>query len=148
MQRSIKHSLILSALLILVSAPAALSRQMKIVVDKTGEPVGRYVRTNARTYTVIQQDTCEVTKEGNRVVTYSAEAGNGVVWCKDWGKAQVHSAPSAESPVIGEMVFEEGGMPVAYWCLGKVNGWYKIDFDGKEGYVLEELSEWDGMLTF
>ncbi len=40
------------------------------------------------------------------------------------------------------MVYEEGEVPIMYDCLGKENGWYKINFDGQIGYVRQDLVEW------
>lgn len=140
-----KH--IFTALLIISGAATVFPQQMKIVVDKKNSPVGRYVCTNERTFTVVVQDTCEIPKAGHKIVTYCAEAGDGIVYCKDWDNADVHAAPSAESPVIGKMTPEDDGFDI-YPCLGKVNVWYKIDYYGKEGYVREERVNWDGMDTF
>lgn len=39
-----------------LAAAPAFSQSMKVVVDSTGNVVGRYVRTNAESYTVGVQD--------------------------------------------------------------------------------------------
>ena len=125
------------------------AQSMKMVVDSKGDVVGRYVRTNATTYTVDVQDTYDVPKAGNRVVTYSAAAGQGIVYRNQErkGNINVRKGPSTRHAVIGKIV-EPDGVPDVYPCLGKVNGWYKIRFNGKVGYVREDMAEWDGMCTF
>ena len=125
------------------------AQSMKMVVDNKGNVVGRYVKTNATTYTVDVQDTYDVPKAGNRVVTYSAAAGQGIVYRNQErkGNINVRKGPSTGHAVIGKIV-EPDGVPDTYPCLGKVNGWYKIRFNGKIGYVREDMAEWDGMDTF
>lgn len=125
------------------------AQSMKMVVDSKGDVVGRYVKTNATTYTVDVQDTYDVPKAGNRVVTYSAAAGQGIVYRNQErkGNINVRKGPSTRHAVIGKIV-EPDGVPDVYPCLGKVNGWYKIRFNGKVGYVREDMAEWDGMSTF
>ena len=122
---------------------------MKMVVDKKGNVVGRYVKTNATTYTVDVQDTYDVPKAGNRVVTYSAAAGQGIVYRNQErkGNINVRKGPSLNHSVIGKIV-EPDGVPDTYPCLGKVNGWYKIRFNGKIGYVREDMAECEGIDTF
>ena len=63
------------------------------------------------------------------------------------GNINVRKGPSLKSAVIGKIT-EPDGIPDAYPCLGKKKGWYKIRFDGKVGYVREDMVEWDGMCTF
>ena len=50
---------VLSFALVLVCLPSG-AQSMKMVVDKHGEVVGRYVKTNKTTYTVGVQDDGEV----------------------------------------------------------------------------------------
>lgn len=123
---------------------SGFSQSMKMVVDSKGNVVGRYVRTNTNTYTVDLQDTVDVPKKGHKVVTFSAQAGQGVIWCKNVGKVNVRSTPSTSGEIVGKMVYEEG-VPSTYPCLGKVNGWYKTRVNGKVGYVRADLVGWDGM---
>ena len=126
----------------------AFSQSMKMVVDANGNIVGRYVSTNADTYTVDVQDTYDVPKEGNKIVTFSAENGDGVIWCKNFGKVNVRSVPSTNGKIVGKMIYEEGDVPESYPCLGKEKGWYKTKINGKIGYVRADLAEWDGMDSF
>lgn len=139
---------VLYFLMTLVSVSAS-AQTMKMVVTTKGEVVGRHVSTNANTYTVVTQDDFNVKKVGHRVVTYSASAGQGVVLMKDFGKQKVYATPSTSGKVIAEIQYEEGNVPECYSCLGKVNGWYKIEIyeTGEVGYVRAYFFEWDGMCT-
>ena len=67
-------------LFVMAAAAVANAQSMKIVVDIKGEPVGRYIRANATTYTVGVQDDCEIPKQGHKVVTYRAVDGKGIVY--------------------------------------------------------------------
>lgn len=134
--------------LVLAAAFPAFCQSMKMVVDSEGNVVGRYVRTNANSYMVEVQDIYDVPKAGNKVVTFRAENGQGVIWCKDFGKVNVRSIPSIKGKIIGKLIYEEGMVPDTYPCLGKVKNWYKVSVNGKTGYVREDLIEWDGMDTF
>ena len=125
------------------------AQSMKMVVDSKGNVVGRLVKVNADTYTVAVQDDYDVPKEGNHVVTFSAEKGQGIVYRHEdkVGNINVRKGPSTKTAIIGKIA-DTDYVPDAYDCLGKVKGWYKIDFNGKVGYVREDLLRWDGMCTF
>ena len=140
---------LISTTIAIVCSLSMNAQSMKMVVDENGEAVGRYVHTNATTYTIAVQDDVEVPKEGLRVVTFSAANGQGIVYRKSIrvGNINVRKGPSLKSAVIGKIT-EPDGIPDAYPCLGKTKGWYKIRFDGKVGYVREDMVEWDGMCTF
>ncbi len=139
---------ILFILLFSVMSATAFSQSMKVVVDSAGNVVGRYVRTNADTYTVGVQDIFEVPKSGKRVVEYKASKGQGVIWCKKIGSVNVYNQKSNESEIIGQLIYEDGYVPETYPCLGKKHGWYKTKVNNKEGYVSAELVEWDAIGTF
>lgn len=126
----------------------AFSQSMKVVVDSAGNVVGRYVRTNADTYTVGVQDIFDVPKNGKRVVEHNASKGQGVIWCKKVGCVDVYSQESKKSEIIGQLIYEDGYVPETYPCLGKKHGWYKIKVNDKEGYVSAKLVEWDAISTF
>ena len=127
---------LISTTIAIVCSLSMNAQSMKMVVDENGEAVGRYVHTNATTYTIAVQDDVEVPKEGLRVVTFSAANGQGIVYRKliRKGNINVRKGPSLKSAVIGKIT-EPDGIPDAYPCLGKKKGWYKIRFDGKVGYV-------------
>ena len=125
---------------------------MKMVVDKHGEAVGRYVKTNKTTYAIGVQDDVEVPIKGHRVVTFSAKDGQGIIYRDQsrTGNINVRKRPSTDAPVVAKIADTTalGYVPDCYDCLGKVNGWYKIRIDGKTGFVRSDLVEWDGMCTF
>ena len=125
------------------------AQSMKMVVNENGEVVGRYVRTNASTYTVDVQDSYDVPKAGNQVVTFSAAAGQGIVYRNQdkKGNINVRRDTYRNSTVIAQIP-EFDGVPDTHPCLGVKNGYYKILIDGKEGYVRMDMAEWDGMSSF
>ncbi len=128
------------------------AQSMKMVIDKRGEVVGRYVKTNKTTYTIEIQDDVEVPIKGHRVVTFSAKDGQGIVYRDQnrTGNINVRKRPSTDSPVIAKIADNTilGYVPDCYDCIGKINGWYKIRIDGKVGFVRSDLVEWDGMCSF
>ena len=143
--------LVLTLALVLVST-TAMGQSMKMVVDSNGKLVGRYVSSDATTYTVCVQDDVKVPKKGHSVVTYSAQNGQGIIYRDQSrkGNINVRKQPTTNSAVVAKIADNtiEGCVPDTYPCLGKTNGWYKIRIDGKVGYVREDLVEWDGMNTF
>ena len=140
---------ILFLLVGLVCCIVASAQSMKMVVDKNGEAVGRYVRTNASTYTISVQDAYDVPKAGHRVVTFSAAAGQGIVYRNQDKKGNINVRKGAyrNSTVIA-LIPEFDGVPDTYPCLGVKNGYYKIRIDGKVGYIRKDMACWDGMSTF
>ena len=122
--------------------------EAKVVVDeKTGEVVGRWIRTNADTYTVGVQDDVDVPRKGNKVVTYRASEGKGVVIAAG-DKVNVREQAGTTSKIIGAMYNKEGELPDVFQCLGYKNGWFCIDFNGKKGYVSARFTYWDSICTF
>lgn len=139
---------LLLILLFSMISTTAFSQSMKVVVDSSGNVVGRYVRTNADTYTVGVQDIFDVPKSGKSVVEYKASKGHGVIWCKKMGCVNVYSHASKKSEIIGQLIYEDDYVPETYPCLGKKHGWYKIKVSDKEGYVSAKLVVWDAIDTF
>ncbi|MBQ6204972.1 MAG: SH3 domain-containing protein [Prevotella sp.] len=137
-------SLLFAALLMSAGMNA---QSMKMVVDDKGEVVGRLVKINATTYTVSVQDDYDVPKDGNKVVTFQADKGQGIVYPKNNGNINVRKSPTVKSAVVAKIPYFED-LPDAYDCLGKENGWYKIKIDDKIGYVRADFMEWDGMCSF
>ncbi len=143
--------LVFAFALVLACLPS-YGQSMKMVVDKHGEVVGRYVKTNKTTYTVVVQDDVEVPIKGHRVVTFNAKDGQGAVYRDQnkTGNINVRKRPSTNAPVVAKIADNTitGYVPDCYDCLGKVNGWFKIRIDGKIGYVRSDLVNWDGMCSF
>lgn len=139
---------VLTALAVL-GCVAMSAQSMKMVVDRNGEVVGRYVRTNANTYTIGVQDDADIPKAGHRVVTFRAEAGQGILFRNEdkRGNINVRKSPSTKAAVVAKIP-EFDGAPETFPCLGKFNGWYKTRVNGKVGYVRCDLMNWDGMDTF
>ena len=68
-------------------------------------------------------------------MTYAVE-GRDTIWI------DIYDGPSTQANLIKRTDLE------ILDCLGKENGWYKVDIDGKVGYVHEcEDIFWDGMDT-
>ena len=135
----------------MVMSLTSMAQSMKMVVDASGDAVGRLERVNANTYTVCVQDTYDIPKTGHRVVTFSAAKGQGVVYRDQErvGNINVRKGPSTNTAVVAKIPDYKGEyVPDCYPCLGKVKGWYKVNVDGKIGYVRGDLLCWDGMCTF
>ena len=136
--------------LLLVGFGMMNAQSMKMVVDKRGNVVGRYVETDRNVYYISVQDVSSVPKRGHRIVTFSAAKGQGVVFYDQsrTGNLNVRKSPSTNSPILTQIPDPGDYVPDCYKCLGKVNGWYKVKVNGKTGYVRGDLLEWDGMCTF
>lgn len=142
---------LLFTLFILGCTVPSFAQSMKMVVDKNGEVLGRFVAEKASTYTVSTQEDFDVPKLGNKVVTYSAKNGQGIVRPIK-NVVNVRSTPSTDGAIIGKITIDEG-MPEEVKCLGVENGWYKVQlwdsdkcgYFGKIGYVRADMAEWDGL---
>ena len=120
---------------------------MEMVVDRHGNVVGRLVSSNANTYTISVQDDSEVSKIGNKIVTFRAKDGKGILYTQR-KNVNIRQQPNLESTVIGQISYDPNYVPEAYPCLGKTDEWYKIKVNDKVGYVRHDLVIWDGMCTF
>lgn len=115
----------------------------KMIVDLNGNIIGNYVGETSTTYKGCAQDEFEVSKSNHKVIELNNENGEGVVYCKEPGDViKVYAHPSLNAPVIGNMIYEEGSLPQTYECMGKELNWYKIRFNHKTGYVLDDSVEW------
>ena len=126
--------------------PASIDT-MEMVVDRHGNVVGRLVSNNANSYSVDVQEVYEVSKIGNKVVTFRAKDGQGILFTRR-KNVNIRQKPELNSTVIGQISYEDGYVPETYPCLGKTDEWYKIKVNDKIGYVRHDLVEWDGMNTF
>lgn len=140
---------ILVTIVLCVCSLLAYGQSMKVVIDARGNVVGRYVATKANAYTIEVQETSDVPKAGKRVVTFSAAAGQGVVYRNQsrTGNIRVRKTPSTSAPIVA-LIPELDGVPETYPCLGKSGNWYKIKINGKVGYVRDDMACWDAMDTF
>ena len=120
---------------------------MEMVEDRHGNVVRRLISNNANTYTIGVQEEVEVSKIGNKVVTFRAKDGQGILYTTR-KHVNIRQQPNLESTVIGQISYEDGYVPETYPCLGKTDEWYKIKVGNKVGYVRHDLVEWDGMNTF
>ena len=120
---------------------------MFMVIDSRGKVVGRYVRTNADTYTICVQDNVEVPIVGNKVVLFRAADGKGVLYTRKT-HVNIRQEPNTTSTVLAQISRSKNGVSDTYPCLGKTGEWYKIIAKGMVGYVREDLVEWDGMNSF
>ena len=120
---------------------------MLMVIDRQGEVLGRWISTNASTYTVVVQDDVEIPKIGNKIVTFRAKDGKGVLYTQRT-HVNIRQQPDLNSVVICQISNDKDGVPETYPCLGKTDEWYKINVNGKIGYVRHDLVKWDGMDTF
>lgn len=122
--------------------------KIDIVVDNQGEIEGTFVFKDGNNYIVNMEDFVEVPTADHRIVTYSAENGQGVIYTF-LSKVNVRKAPTTSSAVVAQMpTCEEGMLPETFPCLGKEDDWYKISIDGKVGYVRNDLVKWDFMDRF
>ena len=126
--------------------PASVNK-MRMVLDKSGNVVGRYVSSNEDTYTVCVQNNYEVPKAGHSVAVFSAANKQGILYTKRT-HVNIRQLPTTESTVVTQISYKKGSVPETYPCIGKVNEWYKIRVNGKEGYVRQDLVIWDGMDSF
>ncbi len=138
-----------------------------VVENSKGECVGRYDGDCGDSYLIDVQDWGTVPKEGHKVVKYRAEDGKGCVYISNKVKyttkngeqmqiVNVRALPSMKSSIIGTIDELYGDLPTAVDCLGYVpsvddnsrDKWYKVDIDGKVGYVRADLMYWNSMNTF
>lgn len=129
----------------------------KVVVDRDGN-VSRYLADTDDGYLVMVQDYGVVPREGARVVEYSAENGQGIVYLNEETKAaNVRMSPTKNSKVLCVIKDEDGALPATYKCLGiaeqhlsdgTCKQWFRIRVNGKVGYVSRDLMRWDSICTF
>lgn len=135
-----------------------------VVENSKGECVGRYDGDCGDSYLIDVQDWGTVPKAGHKVVKYRAEDGKGCVYIsnkvkyttKNGEKMQivnVRALPSMKSSIIGTICELYGDLPSPVDCLGYVpsqddystDKWFKVNIDGKVGYVRADLMEWDSL---
>ena len=113
----------------------------------------RYIADAGDYYFIAASDYGLVPKAGARVETRRAEDGQGYVCLNyDVKRGNVRQSPSLKSKVVCTLK-NEYDIPDAYPCLGYVSvktepdglykQWYKINVDGKVGYISADISTWD-----
>lgn len=134
-------------IIVTVTAAIALSIncfgqiESKVVVCDDGT-VANYISEDNKEYTACLQDDFTVSKTKAHVVTYRASAGQGWVLNPNQNKVNVRNAPSKKGKIIGTLFTRKGYVPDPRPCLGLENGWMKIKYGNKKGYVRSELVKW------
>ena len=116
---------------------------MYVAVGSDGELEGQLIKTFDDCYLIEVQDTVRIPKEGVEVQLWSAYDGRGVIYPISPGEYKVFAAGDIDSDTIGSIIYESGYVPDTYPCKGYAPGRFKIDFDGREGYVAESDFSWD-----
>jgi len=133
--------------MVLCACTSVQGPSMKVVVSGS-DVLGRYVSETEDNYIVEVQDTYPVDKAGARVELWKASEGKGIVYLKDFGKANAYSEMDEVSEIVFSLCYEEGYVPDTYKCLGYRKGWFQIEKDGATGYIQERLVNWDSIDTF
>lgn len=139
--------------------PWQLQKQAGYVVVSGGETIGRYIGECGDSLLINAQDIGLVAKKDAKVVLVKAEDGKGHLFLRDNrtgsdGTVQVYEKPSKSSRKICTLANVEEDIPDDYPCLGHImvepsdsddayTYWYKIEVDGKEGYVEDDTMYWD-----
>ena len=141
-----------------IGTSQTLRRNSKLVaVDAEGKELGRYIGTSGDRSLVEVQDYGLVPKASSKLVLYSAEDGRGwLVIAPEYTGVNIRERPSAQSPIVTTIHSEEGELPEAYRCLGKIDDddptvwkqWYYIQVGNKKGYVNANLMVWDAINTY
>ena len=126
----------------------------KVVVADDGWE-GRYLADAGDNYFAETQEYSLVPKREARVELREAAKGQGFVYLKsDIRKANVREEPSMRGKVLFTIDNYEDEIPEYYPCLGYVSHkeadgfykwWYKVEVDGRIGYISEKLLLWDSV---
>ena len=148
-----KENLHIEPLYVLKGGVRGLSNQGRVVVTKDGSEM-RYIADSGDNYFIEVQDYGLVPKAGAKVKLREATKGQGFVYLNsDIRRANVRQKPSLKSKVLFTLD-NDGELPEGYPCLGFVshkepNGfykwWYKVNVNGKTGYISEEIANWDSI---
>ena len=125
--------------------------ESKVVVTADGAQY-RFIGTSGDNYLVEAQDYGLIPKSDARVETFSAENGQGILTIKNNEIVKIRKLPTTKSAVIATVRDTKGKLPVVMKCLGLVREsgyyWFKVEVDGKSGYVQEDLMVWDAVDTY
>ena len=147
------ENLHIEPLYLLKGGVRGMSNQGRVVVTKDGE-VYRYIADSGDSYFIEAQDYALVPKAGAKVEFREATKGQGFVYLKDdIRRANVRKEPSLKGKVLFTLD-NDGELPEGYPCLGFVSHleadgfykwWYKVDVNGKTGYISEQITYWDSI---
>lgn len=138
------------------TSQSARRNSQLVVVDGQGSEM-RYIGTCGNQYLVEVQDYGLVPKAGHKLELYSVEDGKGwLIIAPEYKAVNIRERPSAQSPIVTTIHSEEGELPEAYRCLGKIDDddptvwkqWYYIQVGNKKGYVNANLMLWDAINTY
>ena len=147
------ENLHIEPLYVLKGGVRGMSNQGRVVVTKDGQ-VYRYIADSGDSYFIEAQDYGLVPKAGAKVEFHEATKGQGFVYLKDdIRRANVREEPSLKGKVLFTLD-NDGELPEGYPCLGFVSHkeadgfykwWYKVDVNGRTGYISEEITCWDSI---
>ncbi len=147
------ENLHIEPLYLLKGGVRGMSNQGRVVVTKDGSEM-RYIADSGDNYFVEAQDYGLVPKAEAKVEFREATKGQGFVYLNsDIRRANVRREPSMKGKVLFTLD-NDGELPEGYPCLGFVshkepNGfykwWYKVNINGKTGYISEEIANWDSI---
>ena len=125
----------------------------RVVIEKDGRE-SRYIADSGDNYFVEVQDYGLVPKAGARIEQRESYKGKGYVFLKsEIKRANVRQEPSKKGKVLFTLD-NDGELPEYYPCLGYVSNkeadgkykwWYKIEVNGKVGYISENIVFWDSI---
>lgn len=126
----------------------------RVVIEEDGRE-SRYIADSGDQYFVEVQDYGLVPKAGSRVEQREARKGQGYVSLNgEVRRANVRQKPSMKAKVLFTIANPEGEIPESYPCLGFVSHreadgmykwWYKVNINGRIGYISENLVIWDSI---
>lgn len=125
------------------------------VVEAADGTVYRYTGETDDSYFVDAQDWGFIPKKGCKVVEYKAENGQGCLIPNEGCIISVMQEPSTKSKIIAKIKSEMFEIPEVFDCKGLVEptdgtftDWFKLEIDGKTGYVRSDLMQWDAINTY
>jgi len=137
-------------------SPYMAPTESKVVITEDGMEC-RYIGDSGDNYLVETQDYGLIPKNHSRLETYSARNGQGILTIKnrEYKKVNIRKEPSAKSAIVTTIKDKRGELPVVMKCLGMTDKpdkewywWFKVEVDGKVGYVRWDLVMWDAIDTY
>ncbi len=131
----------------------SFANQGRVVVAGDGQEY-RYIADSGDSYFIEAQDYGLVPRAGAKVEQREATKGQGFVYLNsDIRRANVREEPSLKAKVLFT-IDNDGELPEGYPCLGFVSHreadgfykwWYKVDVNGRTGYISEQITNWDSI---